>query len=543
MTKHWSIKIGGVAKLAAVLCAAGLAAEALAQQSLDDLLKRGVVVPSNGHGQAPTPAQPAPAQQTRPQAAPARPGAQSGAGFHMNLPPGWSAQLSQSGVVMARSGDGASAVVVAPVLGMANTAPADWLRQHGSAAMGAFLKNAAVSAVYTSQSSRNSALASLDYAGPGGPGTAHVLFFIAGNVGTLYAVAAPKPAFAQQSGALMGILKSFSFSGERTAGGSRESGAQDAAPNAAFTKFADPREGSFTLDVPSGWKVEGGLLRKSTIDVRSFVFATSPDGAMVVRIGDPEIGPFTLPNQMLAIAGLREGQVYTPGFGNSMVISRYLPGPQFAQQYAGKLARVLQASALQFKSVKPRPEFNSVINGGAGMNSRAIAGEASFSCTRNGRESSGTVVAVTRLTTMQGTQTAIWNVEALVDFVAPADQAGAADRIMNHMVQSFRVNEQWAQRQAQTTMETSRIVTETNEHISKIINDTYWATQKSHDRTARNFDDTIRGVVRLRDPENGEELEGVAGKNYYYRVPNSDHTVGRDREIQNPDFHLLEQVH
>jgi hypothetical protein len=457
----------------------------------------------------------------------------------MNLPPGWSAQLTQTGAVVARGGDGGSTVVIAPVLGAGKVDAADWLRQRGAGALGAYLRNASVAAVYPSRASRNAALAVVDYAAGNGPGTAHVLCFMAGNIGTVYAVAAPKQSFAQQSGALVGILKSFSFSGERSA--SAGGGGAQGAPDVQFTKATDPNEGSFSVDVPQGWKSQLGTIRKSTIDVRSFVYTTSPDGLTIIRIGDPDIGGFSIPTSTMAQLGMREGSPYNLGAGNVLMVRRYVPGQQFAVEYVGKLVRDSQLNNVQMKASKPRPEFNARQSLGPGQQ-QAVAGDASFSAMRNGHDVAGTVVAATTLTSMPGIEGGTWHVTALVTVVAPPERVAAANRILDHMIRSFRVSAQWSQQQQQTTMETSRIVSETNDRISQIISDSYWARQKVYDRTNRNFSDYIRGTVHLRDPNDGEELEGVAGKNYYYRVPNDNKVIGSDQVIQDPDFHELELV-
>ena len=461
-------------------------------------------------------------------------------GFRINLPAGWRASLAQDSAIVARSANGDSSVVIAPVLAAGNASPADWLRRSGSAALSAYLNNASVAQVYASRNSRQSALAAVRYNSPSGPGTANILYLASGGIGTLYVIAAPSAVFPQQRPALVGILQSFSFTGEKTAAPSAGA-ASHAAANVGYTRFRDPNEGSFTVDVPAGWKTQGGLVRKSTVDVRPFVFSTSPDGATVIRFGDPELGAFTTPNQMLAMGGFREGSAYSPGYGNVMIVRRYIPGPAFAQEYAVRLARSLGASNPEFKTVRPLPEFSSNTSIGAALQ-RATAGEASFTCTRNGQEAGGTVFAQTTGTSMPGTEGELWYVSALVDFLAPAPQAATADQIARHIVGTFQLNPNWVAQQQQTTMKTSQIVTETNEHISRIINDTYWSRQAVVDRTNRNFDDYIRGVVRLRDPNTGEELEGVAGKNYYYRVPATNRTVGANTEIRDPDFTELEQV-
>ena len=534
-----------------------MAGQAFGQgQSLDQLIKNGVVVPSNKEQSQPKqavapPAPPAaaaprPPQTKAPAPAPApAPAAGGNAGFRMNLLPGWRAQLAQNGAVVARSGDGLSTVLVAPVLDAGNAAPLDWMRRSGAAFLGGYLKSPAIAAVYPSKSSRGVVLASVDYAGVNGPGTAHAMCFFAGGVGTMFVIAASRSAFPNQSGPMIQMLASFSFSGDKAAGpeGRPGAGAEQASPSVQYTKFADRNEGAFTLDVPAGWKVEGGMKRHSTLDVRAAVYSTSPDGGTVIRLGDFDLGTFTEPNQALAMAGMREGGTYSPGYGNVWQIRRYMPGPQFAQEYVAKLARDTQAGNVQIKNVKPLPEYSKQQNlGGAII--RTMAGEADFNCVRSGRESAGVVVVATTATSMAGGALgAIWHVSFLADYVAPADQAPAAEQIARHMIETFQMSVQWQAQQSQTTMRTSQIVRETGEATNKIIMDTYENRQRTLDRTNRNFDDYIRGVVRLRNPDTGDELEGEAGKKYYYKIPNRDKPLGIDRPIEgDPDVTELEQI-
>lgn len=457
----------------------------------------------------------------------AQPKAASNPGFHMDLPARWQAQVTGGNAVVARSADGNSLVIVAPVLGIGNSLPSLWLRSHGAATLNAWLKSAAISEI-NSTGGQRSATASIEFATAVGPGTAHVLLFVNGGVGTLYAIAAPRQAFHQESAMLLSILRSFSFAGER-------SGSQ---PQNHFVRFTDPREGAFSVDVPAGWNVQGGTVRRSTLDYRFYVYAVSPDGSTVIRLGDPDLGTFTEPTRLMAMAGLREGMNYSPGYGNVWPIRRYLPGPQYAQEYAAKLAREVQASNPQFKSVKPLPQFNA--GGLAGVS--VTAGEADFTCTRNGQPAAGAVYAATeRLPMPGGTQGALWFHISLGDFVSPESAAGTTNDVLLHMFQTFQVSPQWLARQSNTALETAQITHEANEYISKVRDQAYWSRQRAQDRANRNFDDYIRGVVRLRDPATGQEIEGVAGRNHYYALRgDDDHPIGTNREIEDPDFRELE---
>ena len=88
------------------------------------------------------------------------------------------------------------------------------------------------------------------------------------------------------------ILASVRLTGEAGAAPAR-------GPGVAFVPFRDPSEGAFTLDVPRGWRVTGGLRRLAPVDVRSSVVASSPDDTMHLRIGDAELPTFSLPTPQL----------------------------------------------------------------------------------------------------------------------------------------------------------------------------------------------------------------------------------------------------
>ncbi len=96
-----------------------------------------------------------------------------------------------------------------------------------------------------------------------------------------------------------------------------------------FTKFTDPSENSFTVDVPSGWKVDGGLTRYGALDVRPWVKAVSPDNLITAFIGDGKISPCTMPTGTLSALGFRVGSNY-----NGTLIQPYMPARQFAETYA-----------------------------------------------------------------------------------------------------------------------------------------------------------------------------------------------------------------
>src|SRR5216683_6660628 len=121
---------------------------------------------------------------------------------------------------------------------------------------------------------------------------------------------------------------------------------QAAAEAIDFVTWREPNEGAYTLGVPRGWKISGGIWRRTPVDVRSALNVVSPDEAIHLFIGDYDLIARREPDAATRIAGLQEGQVYS-----ETLIGRYLTGAQFAQGYpAWKLCRqpqIIQSGILR----------------------------------------------------------------------------------------------------------------------------------------------------------------------------------------------------
>jgi len=97
-----------------------------------------------------------------------------------------------------------------------------------------------------------------------------------GLAGFFYVVTAREPDYRQRQNDFARILQSFHIIGAETPGAAA---APAAGPGGLqYVRFSDPKEGAFTIDVPAGWKTEGGLFRFHAIDPRAAVESVSPDG-------------------------------------------------------------------------------------------------------------------------------------------------------------------------------------------------------------------------------------------------------------------------
>lgn len=479
-----------------------------------------------------------------PTAPPAKP-LQSGAGdsragggglpFAMKLAPGWRARLSEESGAVAQSPDGRSIVAILPVMNMGRQSPAEWLKKNGAGLLSRYLPNASLSAIYPSKLGTSGALVALSYEAGGQQGKSSALLYTHGGDGTLYVVGSPVNRFEQDKQSMLAMLRSFTFNGAPSDAAALENRSV-AVPQLSYRKYRDPNEGAFTLDVPANWKVEGGIVRRSEVDINSYVQAVSPEGLVVV-IGDANIPKFTTPTQMLAMSGLGEGARYSPFPGNVMIVQRYIPGAAYAHLHAGHFAQRMGVSGLRIHQPRERAELRKTI---PSIGVTTTGGDVRFGGTRSASACEGYVLASTSIMTMQGVEGGMWNVQSLVSYVGPAGMGAIAEAVIARMLGSIQMNPHWVAQQRRESAEAYRAVKETNDYIAGLFRETREYQQRVQDRQNREFGDYIRGVVRLRDTESGEVFEGRAGNNYYWRIRHSDTLVGSDISVPPPNIDLTE---
>jgi hypothetical protein len=249
----------------------------------------------------------------------------------------------------------------------------------------------------------------------------------------------------------------------------------------SWVTMRDTREKAFSIQVPQGWKTYGGLFRFSAIDARLVVDMTSPDGLTNLRVGDSTVPPYRVPGPFLR-----------PGPG----VAPYAAGNVFATKYGGaRFAPMCQGLQLT-KSNAVAPKYHPA---GGGI-TRTTAGEAFFSCTRNGAPMSAYVYAET---TLMGPGS--WLLVALGSLIAPAEQATAAGAMLKHSGESLVMNPAWIGMQNQlnnmaiqqmnastmaTIAATNAAVAHQQAMISALENDS--------------FNDVINGVQQTVDTTTGQ---------------------------------------
>ena len=430
-------------------------------------------------------------------------------GFTVSLPPGWKAAADAESGRVSLTGPAQERALVWPLFlpGGVNPASAGILlrRLVAPAGFGAYRWSeprpvAAQAVRMDGVSGGQAAVASLAWsASP------------KGTASTVFVTAAPRAAYPQA--VFSRILGSF-----RVAGGAAGKPASD---GLTFVPWRDPLENAFTVEVPAGWAVEGGMYRLAAVDTRAALNLASPDRQIRITFGDKDIGGFVEPNQTLEWAGFHEGSVYSPGYGVQNVVRRYIPGPVFVRQYiAMRPAR--GCANLQITEARARPDADEAVNRlyqgflAYSMKLEQHSGEASFTCEEGGRAMAGYYFAGTLSTRSSQSPVGNWMVQYLFGFVAAKEKVSLAQQVVRHIVASMATNPEWARRQGETTLATSRIVADANQAVSKIIDDTYWTRQHSQDEIGRRRSNAILGLEDVVDPRTGRQMKVESGSNYYW---------------------------
>ena len=152
------------------------------------------------------------------------------------------------------------------------------------------------------------------------------------------------------------------------------------AANVQWSEFADPAEHAFTMQVPAGWRVQGGTIRKNPIEIPMGVTATSPDGGITIFYSDPNVPIYSVPARIMGMGGLRPGMTYNMGQGVTTVIEPYMDGATFAARWGlGRIGR--DCAQARLMASRARPDSTQGLDRAyAQLRTSVKAGEASFAC-------------------------------------------------------------------------------------------------------------------------------------------------------------------
>lgn len=257
-----------------------------------------------------------------------------------------------------------------------------------------------------------------------------------------------------------------------------------------YVTFVDPHERAFSIEVPRGWTVTGGLLRYSPLSYNFVMRLDSPDGRHI-KVGDETILPFTAPAPGLPPPGSR----YPVGQGVVMIVAPYMDGAQFAQRWGSHVLGGICPNALRLRS-------SSRVSSPSSSPSSS-SGQAVFDCGND-------IAYVFATTTVKPGPALQWEATDAIIGLAPASGIRDTVDVIYHMIGSARINPQWMMAQLQNSgvaMSTAREQTQ--------------ALMQQQERTSINtpgsasyaLDQAVRGYSST---PGGAEVEQQGNGGYYW---------------------------
>ncbi len=303
--------------------------------------------------------------------------------------------------------------------------------------------------------------------------------------------------------------------------------------NLAWVSFQDPFEQAFTIDVPKGWTVKGGLFRLGYSDHRAMVDITSPDGKVNVRLGDVSIPTYFLPNQFH-----REGEVYDLGAQAQGIVARFRSGQDFASLYGkSRFSSICQALTQQPSDAPPPYKADPPA---ASTGATQISdGQVTYAC----------ATAQGPRTAYAYTQTAffntLWQVLSIASFVAPTDQVAVAQNIISRGGKTLKFAPEWIQKQNELDQEAlvyqrqrqqarmrilSQQVAQFEAKMQSMQNQVA-AFERGQARQAaqvESFSNVLNGITPTTDPLGNRHDVSTGPKNGYWYNPATGKTINSD---------------
>jgi hypothetical protein len=424
-------------------------------------------------------------------------------GFSVALPPGWRIQAPKLESVTLLSADGLSVALVRGVAGQVE--PAGWLRNEVLNGEPIAEKWQLIAA---DGPTRGITRAAFDLVGKDGTRRQASGFVVAGAGGATAMIAgAPADRYRRELPLLSEILYSFRIEG------GKESARPKAGPSMPFVSWRDPQEGAFTVEVPKGWNIEGGVFRPDLFGTRSGVTMTAPQNRQVVWLHDPNL-PRIFVHVPSSLRGLGQVQpnyvdyqdapTFAAGYVNYRFgqarVERVTPLPAIVQRLdtlgraIGKVNEVNTAACVDFR----------LADGRVGMINVAI------SLLPNVFDDGGT-----------------WSVAEMCGFVSTPDETSAASAALQRALSTFAVDPRWFAGELQGNRAAGEALKKHREEVAAIYNRITEDRYASQSRIAEQRGQLLAGTTQVLDAETGERFETQAGSRYYFRHVTAEPAAGR----------------
>jgi hypothetical protein len=287
-----------------------------------------------------------------------------------------------------------------------------------------------------------------------------------------------------------------------------------------WVHYTDNAEGAFSMEVPVGWQVEGGMYRFGYFDVRWMMDIRSLDGKVVIRINDPNIPPYVLPGPHSGPAGHPANR---PGMFQ-MVVDNYREAQPYAETYTRRrfaaVCKSLSPTQADWTPTMP-PQWKQ------DTPVRITDASLAFNCDSADGPRIANAYAVTAIHGHDG----LWMVDLMITVLATPDKLQQARAMTQHMIDSWQETPQWKTYQEQMTQvglgqlqaafqQFMRQMAIYHQQRTQAMNQQVAGFEKRMQQQSdqvTSFGNILTGVTNLTDPVTGAHFQDFTGpkSNYY----------------------------
>jgi hypothetical protein len=288
----------------------------------------------------------------------------------------------------------------------------------------------------------------------------------------------------------------------------------------AWVRYTDNAEGAFSMEVPVGWQVEGGMYRFGYFDVRWMMDIRSLDGKVIIRINDPNVPPYVLPGPHSGPAG--HPAIRPHMF--QMVVDNFQEARPYAESYAKQRFRSV-CSSLTSRDSDWMPTMPTAWQMEAGAH--ATQASVAFDCSTSDGPRVANVFAHTAIHGNDG----LWLVDPIISILASPERLEQAQSMTQQMIDSWQETPEWKTHQeGMTRMGLAQIqgefgqfmhqMAEYHQQRSTAMNQQvakFEAHQQAQADQVTSFGNTLTGLTNLYDPATGTQFQEFSGPkaNYY----------------------------
>jgi hypothetical protein len=434
------------------------------------------------------------------------------AGFSVELPQDWTAETSVDRHLMFRSADSKDFAYALPFElpggGSAFDRIAPMVKQ-----LSLLFPSARIAKSERIAGTQDEAIAKISFNLDGEAAQANILCAVANGRGVFYAIAAPADQFAAKSSVLCRILNSV-----RTikGGEAKPQVRKDIANNStiSYISWIEPNEHAFSVSVPAGWKVTGGIFRMAPVDVRPQVDAGTEDGQIYLQFGDANIGTFAAPGPSSQTRGKSEGQSYEVN-GVTYTVMRPVSGAEFSRVYVerniGKKytgVEVTSSRNLEEESAAATSKYRKL-----NMDVTVSCGETQFICTHSGTKMSGICHVKVEVWGHGIGQT--WRADPNL-IVATPERLETARSVSEHMIKSTTEDPHWAANAQKTSAEFNHLIMQNHEAAMQQLHDVYAKFTRNLAENQRQWSNIINNQADVVNKNTGETMKVDGNYSYYF---------------------------